>query len=465
MEEGEGRTSWAPHKPKWKSMQSTIDSSPSRNLTGATAPANTIVTHDGFFHSDEALAVWMIRRLPQFQNHVVVRSRDMKVIEAADCAIDVGLIYDPSRLRFDHHQQGFNTYFSDVEKKMKIPLSSAGLIYKHYGMQVISTSKSVRAEDEQRIYQQLYETFIRPLDAHDNGVPQFSDGAIPLYVHPTTLPARVSHLNAQTDLKDQMAAFEQAVALTGSEFTACLDRIRNIWLPRQLKFDPVYKQVITYDYESQEFSNGFRPTPKLSARSNEISKGKVLLGSESESYINELHNAEKELIHKLKEMQTKNTVTLRCYFDKVNGSFMNALEVMSASKACVDHKQCTMVLTEVRIPAQNSEIKQELSAILESLVYFVVFPVTKPVDEKKRSTQWMVRTIPVTEGSFEYRLGLPDGWRGLEQTELRRLSQIPDINFVHRTGFIGGCETQEGALRLVHSAFVSCTLHPLLRPQ
>ncbi len=235
----------------------------------------------------------------------------------------------------------------------------------------------------------------------------------------------------------------------------------DVSLSRRLKFDAAYSQLITYDSESQGFSNGFRPTPRPGGQ--QLSKGKVLIGSESESFVNELYNAEKELMRKLNEIQTKNTVMLRCYFDK-GGSFMNALEAMpvsSSSITAVDHKQCTMVLTEVRIPPSNNT-KNEITAVLESLVYFVIFPVTKP--EEKKSL-WMVRTVPVAEGSFEYRLGLPERWRALEQNELRSLSQIPDINFVHQTGFIGGCETQEGALRLVHAAFTSSTLHPSCRPQ
>jgi uncharacterized UPF0160 family protein len=52
-----------------------------------------------------------------------------------DVLIDVGGEYDPANCRYDHHQRGFEEVFGNgfVTK-----LSSAGLVYKHYGMEIIS---------------------------------------------------------------------------------------------------------------------------------------------------------------------------------------------------------------------------------------------------------------------------------------------------------------------------------------
>lgn len=68
-----------------------------------------------------------------------------------DIVCDVGSVFDAEKLRFDHHQRSFNTYWekeeevkqeanpeqpnagSQPEEKVKIKLSSAGLIYKYYG--------------------------------------------------------------------------------------------------------------------------------------------------------------------------------------------------------------------------------------------------------------------------------------------------------------------------------------------
>ena len=68
-----------------------------------------IGTHSGAFQADEALGVWMLRRLDQFGglNAPVVRSRDVKVLEPLTIVIDVAGVYDHKLLRYDHHQRGF----------------------------------------------------------------------------------------------------------------------------------------------------------------------------------------------------------------------------------------------------------------------------------------------------------------------------------------------------------------------
>ena len=52
---------------------------------------------------------------------------------------DVGAIYDHERQRYDHHQKTFtetwNNEASDITK-----LSSAGLIYRHFGKEVIQNA-------------------------------------------------------------------------------------------------------------------------------------------------------------------------------------------------------------------------------------------------------------------------------------------------------------------------------------
>src|SRR3989338_2801873 len=131
-----------------------------------------IATHSGSFHVDEAFACWMLLRLPEFEGAEIIRTRDLGIIAQADIAVDVGAEYDPLRCRFDHHQRGFEETFSP---KHEIKLSSAGLIYKHYGRQVISSITKIPAEEARNelILQKLYDSFIMPLDAIDNGIQQY----------------------------------------------------------------------------------------------------------------------------------------------------------------------------------------------------------------------------------------------------------------------------------------------------
>ena len=99
----------------------------------------TIVTHSGTFHADEALAIAMLRRLPAYQHHQIVRTRDPALIATGDIVVDVGGEYQPQKNWFDHHQRSFTENYSKKPQHSKIKLSSAGLVYKHFGQQVIET--------------------------------------------------------------------------------------------------------------------------------------------------------------------------------------------------------------------------------------------------------------------------------------------------------------------------------------
>lgn len=57
----------------------------------------------------------------------VTRTRDPKILDTCDIVVDVGAVYDPETLLFDHHQRGFTEIFGNG---FKTKLSSAGLIYK-----------------------------------------------------------------------------------------------------------------------------------------------------------------------------------------------------------------------------------------------------------------------------------------------------------------------------------------------
>jgi uncharacterized UPF0160 family protein len=80
---------------------------------GKFVPANlndigvvTIATHNGVFHSDDITAVAsIVARLKRYNiDYKIIRTRDQEIINKADVVIDVGGVYDPDNLRFDHHQ-------------------------------------------------------------------------------------------------------------------------------------------------------------------------------------------------------------------------------------------------------------------------------------------------------------------------------------------------------------------------
>lgn len=51
----------------------------------------------------------------------------LKVLDKLDAVLDVGGVYDSSRDRYDHHQEGFEEIFG---YGFGTKLSSAGLVYK-----------------------------------------------------------------------------------------------------------------------------------------------------------------------------------------------------------------------------------------------------------------------------------------------------------------------------------------------
>ena len=61
---------------------------------------------------------------------------------------------------------------------------------------------------------------------------------------------------------------------------------------------------------------------------------------------------------------------------------------------------------------------------------------------------WRVQAVTVEGTAFTNRLGLLEPWRGVRDAELAAKCGIPGAKFVHASGFIGGHETNEGALQM-----------------
>lgn len=68
-----------------------------------------------------------------------MRTRQEEVFDKLDVVVDVGGVYDVARNRFDHHQATFdeswNSSPDDITK-----LSSAGLVYRHFGKEIIANA-------------------------------------------------------------------------------------------------------------------------------------------------------------------------------------------------------------------------------------------------------------------------------------------------------------------------------------
>lgn len=203
-----------------------------------------ICTHSGSFHADESLAVYLLRLLPKFQGSQLVRSRNPTDWEESDIVVDVGGKYDGGIKWFDHHQREFSETFS---QNFQTKLSSAGLIYKHFGKEIIQHVLDLKKpSDIELLYLKVYKEFIEAIDANDNGINNYpSDVEKKFNDKNLGLPALVSHLNPAWNVdpldKDFDEAFEKASELMGLAFLNLVKGYGQLWLPARDIVEEAFK--------------------------------------------------------------------------------------------------------------------------------------------------------------------------------------------------------------------------------
>jgi uncharacterized UPF0160 family protein len=205
-------------------------------------PSDKVIgTHSGTFQADEAMGCWMLRQLPEYRNARIVRSRDPVILGPLPIVIDVGGIYDHAKLRYDHHQRGYDERFPfpRIGLKMEEPrctkLSASGLVYLHYGKQVIQQFyPSLPPHALDLAYVKLYDTLLEALDAIDTGVELVPVGTTPVYKDSTGLASRVGRLNPRWNEEEEVdpdVRFSEAVQICGIDFVSCLTAIVESDLP------------------------------------------------------------------------------------------------------------------------------------------------------------------------------------------------------------------------------------------
>ena len=245
-------------------------------------------------------------------------------------------------------------------------MSSAGLIYKYFGKEVLlNCIKSLNITFDEsnldKLYNRIYDDFIKMIDARDNGINQYEnhDELIPRFRDNTSFQSQIGRLNPlwNSDINDPSAQFKLGMGVAENEFVS------------QVKFLVV----------------GFFPAyvivkEALETRENFHKSGEVIFLKQSCPWKEHLNALEEEM--------------------KINGK-----------------------------------------------IKFVVF---KEPDGGHR-----VQTVGVSLGSFSFRLGLKKEWRGLKPDELKKVSGLDDIVFVHSNGFIGGAISLESAIRMVDASLES----------
>jgi len=235
-----------------------------------------IATHNGTFQADEALGVWLLRQTQIYYNSPVLRTRDSNLYSQADIVIDVGGIYDHDKKRYDHHQRHYDERFHDkIVNKLTdeaqtrcTKLSASGLVYRHYGKEVIMNLYPTLAEKElEYVYTKMYNSFMEAIDAIDTGVELLPKGCDvePLYYDSTGLSSRVSRLNPRwNDDDDDISPderFEVASALCGQDFTSVLSNIVESSLPARAFVEEAIRKRFDVDSSGQiiKFESGGMP--------------------------------------------------------------------------------------------------------------------------------------------------------------------------------------------------------------
>lgn len=198
-------------------------------------------THSGTFHCDEVVAISMLRML--FPSFKLVRSRIDEELANADVVVDVGGVFDPESFRFDHHQRGFDHYFSDSYKHVT-KLSSAGLVYKYFGRDLLDKFGCTGAIQEQA-FQRIYHNFICSVDAIDNGVDIAKDVK---YKVNTDLASRVGRMNPSWNEEnvDENERFLAALDIATEEVKSQIHSVVNVWLPARVIVEEAVKNRFAY---------------------------------------------------------------------------------------------------------------------------------------------------------------------------------------------------------------------------
>jgi uncharacterized UPF0160 family protein len=192
--------------------------------------APIFATHSGTFHCDEVVAISMLRMLvPHF---TLIRSRSDEELRTADVVVDVGGVFDPATLRFDHHQRGFDDYFSDQYRSVT-KLSSAGLVFKYFGRDLLQRCFGVQDSMLEKAFLRVYHNFICSVDAIDNGV---DIAAAPKYKVSTDLASRVSRKNPgwNESGSDENERFRAALDVATEEINAQIHAVVSSWLPARV---------------------------------------------------------------------------------------------------------------------------------------------------------------------------------------------------------------------------------------
>lgn len=348
---------------------------------GTKAPV--IGTHNGHFHADEALAVYLLRLLPQYANSSLIRTRDAEVLKTCDIVCDVGGVHDHDAKRYDHHQREFSAVFPGSATK----LSSAGLVWMHYGKDIIEavTGLAVSDANNDLLYNKLYADFIEAFDANDNGIPIYDPAAL------------------------RSAGIEKRFSDKGFSMAGVVNRFN-------------YASLEPRNAAKASVSAGAASEPKQKTQEEEDTRFQKASHFVGEQFVS-------ELLDKSTSWLPAREVVKQAFLDRTQHDSQGRIIVIPWKPEGVPWMDHLYALEE-----ENNA---------KGSVLYALFAENGEPDSK-----WRIRAVSLEPGSFENRKGLAEAWRGVRDEELSKVSGVPGAVFVHASGFIGGNATFEGALQM-----------------
>ncbi|PFH59319.1 hypothetical protein XA68_12520 [Ophiocordyceps unilateralis] len=351
----------------------------------------TIGTHNGHFHADEALAVHILRMLPAYSEAALVRTRDPTRLASCHTVVDVGGEYDVGRRRFDHHQRSFEKVFPGRGTK----LSSAGLVFLHFGRAIVARRMGREVEDDVTdndaivvadeddvgmIHRKVYAGFIEALDAQDNGIDVYD---------PTALAA---------------AGISQRFSQAGFALSAVVGRRNLTWN------DPSVLSSTEADAVQKLEDDHFLAASRR-------------IGEEFE----------RELDYCLGSWLPARAIVRRAFADRFRHDVQGRLLVFDND--------------DLLSPPWKDHLFALEDTAASSPVLYVLYR-----EKPKLEAKWRIQCVPKSRDSFVSRKPLPEAWRGVRDEDLSSITGIPGCIFVHASGFIGGNATLEGVKEMAAKA-------------
>jgi uncharacterized UPF0160 family protein len=297
-----------------------------------TIEQHQVITHWEKFHCDEVMGTAMLNYLFDGLSEII-RTRNLEVINKHKASkenklngittyvLDVSMKYNHNEKYYDHHQTTFRDTFN---KKNTIPLSSCGLIWKHYGKQIIEKMINdnnfndkilkiplsfglTRDKVINYIYNKFYSTFAISIDGNDNGIEYIdkinTKNLTFNYSSELPLAMIVSMFNNKDvrDHKTQMTQFKKAMNMCQQIFTTYLHNDIDAYLNYK-EFEPMFKK----DFDARQndeilIINGSYNANKYLYSYDEKQNIKFLIYPRNEteigiSCVNEKHNRFKQLV-------------------------------------------------------------------------------------------------------------------------------------------------------------------------